>query len=100
MSTTPSGVENVAPTGQTFTHGAFWHCWQGVGTNCVPPPGSAGSYTWIHSIGSGAKCPSMQAAVHCGGFPTDWQPSQERRSITIVQRRTRCPEPASAGLVL
>ena len=55
--TGPSGVEKVAPTGHTFKHGAFWHCWQGVGTKCVPPPGSASSYTWIHSIGSGARWP-------------------------------------------
>ena len=39
MRTVPSGAENVAPTGQTFTQGGFWHCWQGAGMNCVPPPG-------------------------------------------------------------
>ncbi len=76
MSTVPSGVENVAATGQTLTQGGFWHCWQGVGMNCVPPPGSSPSNTSIHSIGSGAKWPSMHAVVHCGGVPWLWQPSQ------------------------
>src|SRR3972149_1730378 len=30
--TTPSSVENVAPTGQTWTHGGFWHWLQSLGT--------------------------------------------------------------------
>src|ERR1035437_628081 len=39
----------------------------------------------------------MQAAVHCGGFPIDWHPSQRRRSMTIPQRRSRPDGAAAAG---
>ncbi len=55
MRTRPSGVEKVAPTGQTFTQGGFWQCWQGTGTKRVPSPSSSSSNTSIHCIGSGAR---------------------------------------------
>lgn len=105
MSVTPSGVVHVAPTGQTFTHGGFWQCMHGVGMNRVPSIGgeteessgfisptsllSSCSYTSIHCIGSGTKWPELQASVHRGGVPCDWQPSHRRRSIIIIHWRSR-----------
>ena len=67
MSTTPSGVWNDAPTGQTLTQGAFWHCMQNIGMN---PPGASGRpstcvwYTSPHCCPSGTARDQMQYCVH------------------------------------
>ena len=98
MRTVPSGVGKVAPTGQTLTHGGFSHCRQGVGMNCDPPPASSVSYTSIHSMGWGTRCPSMHDVVHCGGVPWLWQPSQFLRSMIMVHCRI-LPDFVLAGSV-
>ena len=36
INTSPSGADQVAPTGHTFTQGGFWHCMQIVGRKKVP----------------------------------------------------------------
>ena len=55
MSTVPSGVAKVAPTGQTLTLGAFWHCCHGVGMNCVPLVPRDPAETWLPSLGSAQR---------------------------------------------
>src|SRR3972149_4382235 len=88
MSTVPSGVEKVAATGHTLTQGGFWHCWHGVGMNCVPPPGRSPSNTWIHSIGSGGEGPPVQGGGPLGGAgPPAARLDQRPRQSRPEQRR-------------
>src|SRR3990172_5242031 len=97
--TTPSGVEKVAATGHTFTHGGFWQCWHGVGRKRGPSPSPLALEASIHrtrSSGGVASGERKKEPLQQPGNAAE-QAMEQRREPKQPDRSTSIDDPRRDG---